>query len=169
MKFDQMSRVGFRGWQTWCLPNIRVQMGIVMWYFLSSQCSLICDLKIYSNLYPIHSSSRNICDSFLMSKLVDSWERTTIAASQPFSEKWLLCSCNIAHSGPEILKKSRQKNSWIQINQKIFSSNCIFGSFPSSKIDFWPILKLQKMEFGQKKLFLKLIYLFSRVFWPGLF
>ena len=92
MKFDQMSRVGFRGWQTWCLPKIRVQMGIVIWYFLSSQCSLICDLKIYSNLYPIHSSSRNICDSFLMSKLVDSWERTTIAASQPFSEKWLLCS-----------------------------------------------------------------------------
>ena len=23
--------------------------------------------------------------------------------------------------------------------------------FPSSKIDFWPFLKLQKMEFGQKK------------------
>ena len=32
--------------------------------------------------------------------------------------------------------------------------NCIFGSFklfPSSKIDFWPFLRLQKMEFGQKK------------------
>ena len=31
--------------------------------------------------------------------------------------------------------------------------NYIFGSFklfPSSKIDFWPFLKLQKMEFGQK-------------------
>ena len=31
--------------------------------------------------------------------------------------------------------------------------NCIFGSFklfPSSKIDFWPFLKLQKMEFCQK-------------------
>ena len=30
---------------------------------------------------------------------------------------------------------------------------CIFGSFKlfhSSKIDFWPFLKLQKMEFGQK-------------------
>ena len=32
--------------------------------------------------------------------------------------------------------------------------DCIFGSFklfPSSKIDFWPFLKLQKIEFGQKK------------------
>ena len=31
----------------------------------------------------------------------------------------------------------------------------IFGSFnlfPTSKIDFWPFLKLQKMEFGQKKI-----------------
>ena len=25
-----------------------------------------------------------------------------------------------------------------------------FKLFPSSKIDFWPFLKLQKMEFGQK-------------------
>ena len=33
--------------------------------------------------------------------------------------------------------------------KSIFLSNCIFGSFelfPSSKIDFWPFLKLQKME-----------------------
>ena len=31
--------------------------------------------------------------------------------------------------------------------------NCIFGSFklfPNTKNDFWPFLKLQKMEFGQK-------------------
>ena len=32
-----------------------------------------------------------------------------------------------------------------------------FNLFPSSKIDFWSFLKLQKMEFGQKK-FVKLIY-----------
>ena len=72
------------------------------------------------------------------------------------------------HSGPENLKKSRQKNSWNKKNPW----NCIFGSFklfPSSKIDFWPFLKSQKMEFGQKKIFVKLIYLISRVFWPGLF
>ena len=67
---------------------------------------------------------------------------------------------------PENLKKSRQKNSWNQINH-FFLWNCIFGSFklfPSSKIDFWPFLKLQKMEFGKKKKFVKLIYLISRVF-----
>ena len=36
-----------------------------------------------------------------------------------------------------------------------FSWNCIFGSFklfPSSKIDFWPFLKLQNMEFGLNKI-----------------
>ena len=31
--------------------------------------------------------------------------------------------------------------------RKIFS----FKLFPSSKTDFWPFLKLQKMDFGQKK------------------
>ena len=66
----------------------------------------------------------------------------------------------LPHSGPENLKKSRQKNSWNQINPKKFPRNCIFGSFklfPSSKIDFWSFLELQKMK----------IDLF--VFWPGLF
>ena len=75
----------------------------------------------------------------------------------------------IIHSGPENLKKSRQKNSWNQINKKnfFFSWNCISGSFklfPSSKIEFWPFLKLQKMEVGQKKFSAKLIYLIWRVF-----
>ena len=48
-----------------------------------------------------------------------------------------------------------------------FSWNCIFCSlkvFPSSKIDFWAFLKLQKMEFGGNIFFVKLIYLISRVF-----
>ena len=54
------------------------------------------------------------------------------------------------HNGPENLKKSRQKNSWNQINQFFFSWNCISGSFklfPSSKIDFLLFLKLQKLCF----------------------
>ena len=38
-----------------------------------------------------------------------------------------------------------------------------FFLFPSSKVVFWPFLKLQKMEFGQKK-FVKLIYLISQIF-----
>ena len=49
--------------------------------------------------------------------------------------------------GQKIQKSSGKKTPEI----KIFS--CIFSSFkllPSSKIDFWPFLKLQKMEFGQK-------------------
>ena len=44
-----------------------------------------------------------------------------------------------------------QKNSWNQINQHFLSWNCIFGSFPSSKFDFWPLLNLQKMESGLNK------------------
>ena len=50
-------------------------------------------------------------------------------------------------------KKAQEKNSWNQINRNFFSWNCIFDNFkhfPSSNIDFWPFLKLQKMEFGQK-------------------
>ena len=61
--------------------------------------------------------------------------------------------CSKLYSWLENLKKSRQKNSQNQINKYFFSWNCIFGSFKlfsSSKIDFWPFLKLQKMEFGQK-------------------
>ena len=76
------------------------------------------------------------------------------------------------HSGPENLKKSRQKNLWNQINQIFFTWNCILGSFklfPSSKIDFWPFLKLQKMKFGQKN-FLEIdVFDFTIFFWPGLF
>ena len=49
----------------------------------------------------------------------------------------------------KIKKVQAKKPSWNQINQ-FFSWNCIFGSFTSSKIDFWPFLKLQKMEFGQE-------------------
>ena len=71
------------------------------------------------------------------------------------------------HSGPENLKKSRQK--FVKSDKSmIFLWNCIFGSFklfPSSKIDFWPILKLQKkMDLEVKNFFVKLIYLISRVF-----
>ena len=58
------------------------------------------------------------------------------------------------HNGPENFKKSRQKNSSNQMNQKSFPWNCISGSFklfPSPKIDFWPFLKLEKMDFGKKK------------------
>ena len=72
------------------------------------------------------------------------------------------------HSRPENFKKSRPKK-LVKSNRKInfFSWNCISSSFklfPSSKNDFWPFLKLQKMEFGQKIFFVKLIYLISRVF-----
>ena len=41
--------------------------------------------------------------------------------------------------------------------------------FPSSKIDFWPFLKVQKMEFGQKNIREIDLSHFTRVFWPGLF
>ena len=51
----------------------------------------------------------------------------------------------------------------LSATQRHLEMNCKIrkkGSFPSSKMDFWPFLKLHKMEFGQKK-FMKLIYLTS--------
>ena len=72
-------------------------------------------------------------------------------------------------AGQKILKSQGKK---LVKSNKIFSWNYNFGSFklfPSSKIDFWPFLKWQLMEFGWKFFFMKLIYLISRVFWPGLF
>ena len=69
---------------------------------------------------------------------------------------WSLALFIEVHSGPENLKKSRQKNSWNQINQKIFSWNCIFGSikfFPTSKIDFLVIFKIEKNGFWAKTFF----------------
>ena len=91
--------------------------------------------------------------------------------------------CIVLHSGPENLKKSRQKNSWNQINQfherihifswnsnNFFSWNCTFGSFnlfPSSKIDFWPFLQLQTMEFGQKFISWNWFILFHGFFCPS--
>ena len=52
------------------------------------------------------------------------------------------------HSRPENLKKVQAKI-LVKSNKSknFFSWNCIFGSFklfPSSKIDFWPFLKLQQ-------------------------
>ena len=74
-------------------------------------------------------------------------------------------------SGDYSLKKKVQAKQTCPIKLIFFSSNCTFGSFklfPSSKIDFWPFLKLQKMEFGQKKF--REIDLFdftSFFFWPA--
>ena len=75
-------------------------------------------------------------------------------------------------SGPENFKKSRQKNLWNQINKIFFSWNCIFGSFkhfPSSKIGFWPFLKLQKMNWSKKFFWWNWFIWFHEFFWPGLF
>ena len=44
-----------------------------------------------------------------------------------------------------------------------------FQVFPSSKIEFWPFLTLQKMDFGQK-IFCEIdLFDFTIFFWPGLF
>ena len=57
--------------------------------------------------------------------------------------------------GQKILKSPGKKIREIKYIQKnFFREIAFFGSFklfPSSKIDFWPFLKLQKMEYGQDK------------------
>ena len=57
---------------------------------------------------------------------------------------------------------SRQKK-----NQKKISGS--FKLFPSSKIDFWPFLKLQKKEVSQKNFREIELFDFTSFFWPGLF
>ena len=44
-----------------------------------------------------------------------------------------------------------------------------FKLFPSSKIVFWPFLKLQKMEFGQKNFSWNWFIWFQEFFWPERF
>ena len=73
--------------------------------------------------------------------------------------------------GQKISKSPGKK--LVESNQsKIFTWNCISGSFklfPSSKIDFWPFLKLQKMEFGQNNFSWNWFIWLHEIFWPGLF
>ena len=57
------------------------------------------------------------------------------------------------------------------MKSNFFSWNCISGNFklfPSSKIDFWPFMKLQKIKFGQKISWNWFIW-FDEFFCPGLF
>ena len=54
------------------------------------------------------------------------------------------------------------------MNQTVFLREIAFlavvlNIFPNSKIDFWPFLKLQLMEFSEKKI-VKLICLITRGF-----
>ena len=77
------------------------------------------------------------------------------------------------HSGTGNLKKVQAKK-LVKSNKSIFFFREIafvadLNFFPSSKIDFWTFLKLQKNGIWSKILFVKLIYLISRDFWPGLF
>ena len=67
-------------------------------------------------------------------------------------------------SGPENLKKSRKK--LVKSNKSIFFLReiaflAVLNFFPFQKLIFGHLLKLQKMEFVQKKKFVKLIYLIS--------
>ena len=68
------------------------------------------------------------------------------------------------HSGPENLKKSRQKK--LMKSNKLFFFHeiaflAVLNFLPNSKIAFWPFLKWQKIKFGQKNFFVKLIYMIS--------
>ena len=73
---------------------------------------------------------------------------------------------------PVNLKKSSKKTHASNKSDYFFSLNCTFGSFklfPSTKIDSWPFLKLQKKEFGQEKFREIDLFDFPEFFWPGLF
>ena len=77
-----------------------------------------------------------------------------------------------SHSWPKILYSQQSRKLKKVLAKKLVKSNksiiflkwiCIFSSFklfPSSKIDFWPFLKLQNMEFGIKNFSWNLIISF---------
>ena len=67
---------------------------------------------------------------------------------------WYVVILSIYSQRARKLKKVQAKK-LVKLNKSknFFSWNCILGSFklfPSKKIDFWPFLKWQKMEFDQK-------------------
>ena len=78
----------------------------------------------------------------------------------------------MTHSGPDNLKKSRPKKlvkSNKSISRKNSCTNLIFCNFKNDQKTIFELaksLKLPKMQFHEKKVF---IYLISRVFLPGLF
>ena len=61
---------------------------------------------------------------------------------------------------------------WNQMNKGFFMWNCISANFnliPSSKIDFWPFLNLQKMDLWQKKISWNWFIWFHEFYGPGPF
>ena len=121
------------------------------WYYSQGKCN-----------YKLHCNSRRIITKYFMLKWIHCSFEIGCHMSQ-WSKTWKKVHFGrTRHSGPENFKKSRQKNFWNQINLFYFSWNCIFGVFNFfllQKLIFVHFWKLQKMEFGQK-----LIYLISRVF-----
>jgi len=72
--------------------------------------------------------------------------------------------------GPENIKKFREKK-LVKLNKsKIFFREikflAVLNFFPTSKIDFWSFLKLQKIEFGQKQI--RVIDLFDFMSFVGI-
>ena len=66
----------------------------------------------------------------------------------------LLYTVPKTHSGPKIFFKKVQAKKLVKSNKSFFPREIVFLAvlkhFLSSKTDYWPYLKLQKMEFGQK-------------------
>ena len=52
----------------------------------------------------------------------------------------------------KVQAKKLVKSNKLKIFFREIAFLAVLNFFPSSKIDFWPFLKLQKMEFGQKKI-----------------
>ena len=70
---------------------------------------------------------------------------------------------------PENFKKSRQKtreNKEINIFLREIAFLAVLNFFPVQKM---AIFEIAKNRFWSKNIFVKLIYMISRVFWPGIF
>ena len=69
----------------------------------------------------------------------------------------------------EISRKFFMKSNKFKIFFREIAILAVLNFFPSSKIDFWPILKWQKMEFGQNKISWNWFIWFHGFFLPWTF
>ena len=98
---------------------------------------------------------------------------TLLIQSYHVYQKSILCCRHVVAQWARKFKNVQAKKLVKRNKSKIlFSWNSIFGIFklsPSSKIDIWPILKLQKMEFGELFFSWNWFIWHHEFFWPSLF
>ena len=126
----------------------------VIWYQIQNDkqkhVSLMLDLLLYRQKvdYPteILNSQNNLFNylkaNFHITPRSNKKPRIHSQSSNPFQSQWARKFKKV--QAKKLVNSNKSKNFYVKLH---FGS---FKLFSNSKIDFWPFLKLQKMEFGQK-------------------